>query len=336
MKKIVLFATIVIILVAFSLGCTQGNNNSQNNENDSVRINGDMEMTVNVNSEFVDPGVTASNEYKIIVEGSVDTSIIGQQKIKYYVYKNTGELIKELHRYINVADLTAPTYTESENVRNKKYYAGVIYRVSDFILDYSDNYDSKNDISCSIEEIVFPDSGEQVVSINFEDKSGNKCTYSRTINVSSDIDFETLIQEAYKDSPYSISTGTNGIGRKYITITIDNGNNFTYYDNGSLHFVKSVSTQLGKDASIQISAKYGEFNAADITYHINGNGQDYSVGFATIDATRTDAYAFVFDSTINNLALNKNKMLDELNANLESVLKDFHDYMNKSLHLKVK
>jgi hypothetical protein len=102
-----------------------------------------------------------------------------------------------MHRFVNVVDTTAPTYTEKES---KEFYAGFAYNVSDFI-EYSDNYDSK--VTVTPDTLSFGDYGQKTVSFELKDSSGNTTTYSKTINVK--FDFVKLLEEVYKSYPSKIS-----------------------------------------------------------------------------------------------------------------------------------
>ena len=150
------------------------------------------------------------------------------------------------------------------------------------------------------------------------------------------LDIEKLIYEIYKNQTYKISSGDTGIGSHYTRVNISSGKSFSYYDSGSLHYIETVTTQLGKRASIQISAHYGDFDNADISFHISGVDDEYSVGFATVDATQQSVSVNSFYSTINNLNLDTNKMIGELNLNLNTVINNFQAYMNSTLHLELK
>lgn len=299
---------------------------------DNIYINGNVQETIEAGEEYTDPGITCPSSHTVVVEGSVNTSWLGNQKITYYVYSQSGELLKELHRYVAVVDTVAPSFTVI-NHEITDYYIGHDYHLSDFISDYSDNFNSKSSITVSQEHFSFSNVGSQELIIEFYDASGNKNTYTKTINVK--LDFEDLIYAAYKNSPYKVSESNISSG-KYIAVDIDRDSSLGYFESGSIHYLKYVQTQLGKKANVQISAKYGEFHRASINYHITGNDGNYSYGVAIIDATKTEANISSFQFTNNSLNLNEAEMLNELNAVISSVLKDFHNYMNHTINIEVK
>lgn len=150
----------------------------------------------------------------------------------------------------------------------------------------------------------------QEIEIKISDTSGNETVYNKTIDVI--LDFEKLIDRVYNNRTYKISKGETGIGSSYIRVTIDSNTSFSYYDTGSLHFLKSFTSELGISASIQISATYGKFDEASLNYHVSGTGSQYSVGFITFNAVEYyESLEFSnFRSIINNLNLNEKDVLE--------------------------
>lgn len=300
------------------------------NEN-KIFINGDVEETIEVNTIFEDKGVSHPKDLTLITDGSIDTSRLGRQQIKYMVYSSDGELVKEMHRFVSVVDTTAPTYIATDS---KTYYVGFNYTVNDFISEYSDNYNNQSTILISNNNFIFTSAGQHNVSITFTDSSNNSASY--TTNINAILDIEKLIYEVYKNQTYKISTSSLD-NSKYIKVNIDSKSSLGYFDSGSLHYLEEVETSLGKRATIQISANYGNFNNARVNFHVSGNTYNiYSVGFATVDATQQSVVVSSFRSTINDLNLDTSKMIEELNLNLNTVLNNFQDYMQNTLHLELK
>ena len=324
MKKRVIVGTLGTILLLGSCG------ENKTDVRDSIYINGDVEQTVEVNTTYNDPGVTYPENYTLIKSNDISTKYLGKQEIVYQIYSKDGELVKEMHRFVNVVDTTAPTYIANNNV----IYAGISYDITDFIT-YQDNYDSVDKITLSRSSVKFNTSGEQLVDFVLTDTSGNKATYSKKVNVQ--LDIIKLLNEVYKYS-YKLTTTTMSTGGTYTNVNISSSSSFSYFSNTkSIHYLKNVTTSLGTSASIQISSTYGNFNKASVTYHIDGSDSKYSVGFATIDATKEGVVKVSsFSSTINNLNLSTTSMLEELNNNLSATLTDFQIYMNSTLGLLVK
>ncbi|MBR2376335.1 MAG: hypothetical protein IKA85_00965 [Clostridia bacterium] len=300
------------------------------NEN-KIFINGDVEETIEVNTIFEDKGVSYPKDLTLITDGSIDTSRLGRQQLKYKVYSSDGELVKEMHRFVMVVDTTPPTYIATDT---KTYYVGFNYTVNDFISEYSDNYNNQSTIVISNNNFIFTSAGQHKVSITFTDSSNNSASYTTDINAV--LDIEKLIYEVYKNQTYKISSVDTGIGSHYTRVNISSEKSFSYFDSGSLHYLEEVETSLGRRATIQISANYGDFDNASISFHISGIGSAYSVGFATIDATKQSATVNSFRSTINDLNLDTSKMIEELNLNLNIVLNNFQEYMKNTLHLELK
>lgn len=407
MRKVILLLISLFVICLICVGC----------QNNDISILGNVEDNLEIYAEYSDPGITFPDKYTLVTDGEIDNTKLGKQQIKYYLYNDSGELVKELHRFVNVIDSTPPTYVEAAHLETTDFYVGQKYVLSNFVSDYEDNYCSKDeiivsrsefvfdnpgtitieiifedslgnqstlnksirvirdqtppsfvpnnnlanaefhigqiyDISCFVSsytdnltskenvvvtpsKIVFDNSGVQTVCIDFIDEFGNKSTFSAKINVK-EIDFKALINDVYKNQSDKVSTGTTGIGSKYIRVDIDRNTSLWYYDSGSLHYLQKVETSLGTYASIQISANYGEFDGANVSFHISNYENTYSVGFATVDARYTDVTVSHFSSTINNLNLDKAEMLEELNTYLNNVLENFHDYMNNVLKLEVK
>ena len=296
----------------------------------TIYINGNINNTIEVNATFNDEGVTIPDGYTLVVDGEIDTSKLGKQRIVYYVYSSTGEMVKELHRYVTVVDSTKPSY---EVKSNQIFYAGFLYELEDFISDYSDNYDCKEKIEVLNSDYVFNTSGLHDISITFKDSSNNISVYNKKINVV--LDVAKLLNEVYKDQPGKVTTTETSMGSVYTNVRVDNDTSFSYFSTGSIHYLKTITTTLGNRASIQISSNYGEFSSANLSYHVSGE-DEYSTGFTTIDATASSVYVDSFKSTINDLELDINQMLTELNTNINQVLVDFNSYMSEVLNLLIK
>lgn len=320
MKRRLVFIVYIICWVLASFACSNSVNNTF--------INGNIEEFIEVNSVYRDKGVTYPADCTLIVDGGVDTTRLGLQKIKYSIFSADGSLKKEMYRFVTVVDNEPPTYRP---VEKRDYYVGIEYTVDDFIAEYKDNYDSVSNLSIVSSELVFSTASMHEVKISICDSSNNITSYVTSVNVV--LDVEKLILNIYKNQSYKLSTGTTGLGTNYISVTINSNASFTYFASGDFHYIENIKTELGSYATIQISANYGEFDKAGITFHVSQSISAYSVGFATIDATTQSVVVEAFDSTINNLNIDTTAMLAELNKNINSVLANFQKYMNETLHL---
>ena len=326
MKKI-----IGIILIVFSVFILVSCNT---NKGEAIRLNGEVSIKIEVGEEYIDRGVIYPEKYVLVTNGEVNANKLGKYEIKYSVYTDGGEIVKELFRFIEVVDTQKPIYIEKNN---QIFYAGFQYSIDDFLESYSDNYDSKNSLLISTNNnFIFNEPGMKEIEIKITDTSGNKTIYNTTVDVI--LDFEKLLDHVYRNETYKVRKGVTGIGSSYTTITIDSNTSFSYYDIGSLHFLKSFSSELGDRASIQISATYGKFDNTSLNYHISKTGGQYSVGFIDFDATLDyDSLIFnSFRSTINNLNLNERDMIDEMNPRVLGVLIEFKEYVEQTLGIKFK
>ena len=322
--KIRILALIFSLCLLFSFSACSSNENK-------IFINGNVKETIEVNTTFEDKGVSYPKDLTLITDGSIDTSKLGRQEIKYMVYSSDGELVKEMHRFVTVVDTTAPTYVVADS---KTYYVGFNYTINDFISEYSDNYNDQSTIVISNNNFIFTSAGQHKVSITFTDSSNNSASY--TTNINAVLDIEKLIYEVYKNQTYNVSSSTFD-GSKYIHVNINSKSSLGYFDSGSLHYLEEVETSLGKRATIQISANYGNFNTAHVNFHVSGNTHNiYSYGLATINATNQTVEVPQFSLIHNELNLDTGKMLEELNLNLNTVLNNFQNYMKNTLHLELK
>lgn len=323
MKKSLLFFVPILVLTLSACNPAQ---------QETIAIKGALEETIEVKTEYVEKGVTyPEDKYNLVTTGTVDTNHLGRYELVYSLYTSEGELYKELHRFVNVVDTTAPTFVEATT---NGFYAGITYELSDFVASYSDNYDANYTITVSENTFLYTAPGEYNVSISFTDSSNNVANFNKTITV--ELDAVKLLEYVYRNQPTKITTTTSGTVGTYTRVQIDTNRSFIYYHGSTMHYLQNVSTSLGTRASIQISAEYGAFNNANIDYHISGSGSAYSTGFANINALQDSVTVSSFRSTINNLNLDVNAMLSELNANLPAVLADFHSYFENTLHLELK
>lgn len=299
---------------------------------DTIHLNGDVSLTVEAGSNYVDEGVTYPDKYTLRTTGIIDTDVLGTQELIYLIYSENGELVKEMHRFVEVKDTTSPIYTQLDN---KEYYAGVTYQLNDLI-SYSDNFDSSIKIQSTKQTFNFTSPGENEVTFDLSDSSGNTTNVNVSINAL--FDFETLLNEVYKNTSTTVSKTTLPIGGEQIRATIDRNSSISYFTNtDSIHYIITTETLYGSRSSVQISAKYGEFYKAHISYHISGSGTtNYSVANATIDMTKDVATISNFSLMINDLSLDSNNVKIELEQNIVIAVAAFKEYFANTLHLDIK
>ena len=199
---------------------------------------------------------------------------------------------------------------------------------------YGDNYYNEL-VTVEPRSVCFFTPGTHDVQFTLTDLAGNIAVYKKTVEVK--LDMLVLLNEVYKDTPHKISTRDTSMGYTHTSVRIDNDTSLGYFGSGSIHFIQEIETSLGNNATIQISADYGEFSSASVSFHVSNLGStDYSTGFVTIDVFANNVTVKEFDGTINKLSLNERDMLAELNEHINTVIANFHDYMNNTLHIEVK
>lgn len=297
-----------------------------------IYINGTVEETIEIGVEYVDSGVNCPETYSVITQGSVNTAQFGTYRLKYLVYSDAGEEVKVLYRYVRVVDTTPPVYIEGQNIPT--LHAGFTYSVNDFLEEYTDNYQNGG-VSVEPSKVLFTTPGSHEIQFTLSDSSGNQTVYTKTVDV--ELDMLVLLNEVYKETPGKISTSDTSMGYTHTSVRIDGETSLGYFGSGSIHFIQEIETSLGKYGTIQISSDYGDFSEASVSFHVSNLGStDYSTGSATIDVFANNVTVKEFDWTINKLSLNERDMLAELNEHINTVIANFHDYMNNTLHIEVK
>lgn len=136
-----------------------------------VLLTGEDEMTIEVMTDFIDPGYigyyTDGIEAIVVVKGEVNTSVVGEYELTYEVVE--GEVSNSLTRTIHVVDTTGPTI--HLNGSNMQYV-----HVGDSFVDYgvttTDNYDT--DIEVIVQHQVNTNIiGEYEITYQAVDDYGN-------------------------------------------------------------------------------------------------------------------------------------------------------------------
>ena len=90
------FIVIIIAAIMVYLGINAFAQPSEDTTAPIITLNGDAIMTINVGTNFVDPGATAQDDVdgnltsEIVVTGDVDEDTLGTYQLRYNVSDNAG------------------------------------------------------------------------------------------------------------------------------------------------------------------------------------------------------------------------------------------------------
>ena len=151
-------------------------------------LNGDPNLTIDLNTVFVDPGATAIDSYEgdisssVNIIGNVDTSTIGSTTLFYNVSDSAGNSASQLVRIVNVVENTLPIINL---IGDSSITIEVFSPFVDQGATATDNYDG--DITNAIVSTGTVDSsivGVSTLRYNVTDSSGNSAIeVTRTVNV---------------------------------------------------------------------------------------------------------------------------------------------------------
>ena len=173
---------LVLIVLFFSLtGCDLLRETVDENDLSAISLNGNEVIEIEVNSVFEDPGVNAIGILGDIltyeVDGSVDTSVLGDYVLTYTAYY-TDEDSFEITRTVRVVDTTPPVI----NVEITEFNIDVHSDFSLPTITCQDNYDTE----CTyviIGEVDTDILGEYTISIEATDTNLNEKVLSYVFTV---------------------------------------------------------------------------------------------------------------------------------------------------------
>ena len=132
-------------------------------EGPKITLNGDAEIYANLNEEFNDPGISKVKDNKdgdisiteVKVNGSVDTTKVGDYTLSYYVLdemKNKGSVERKVHVVTTLKDAiindTGGTNVyKGHDVRNFVMFSGMLWRIVGLNSDNSIKLVSENGIA---------------------------------------------------------------------------------------------------------------------------------------------------------------------------------------------
>ena len=141
---------------------------------------GDETVSIEINTSFVDPGVSAIDDYdgdissSVNVIGTVDTSVVGSTTLYYNILDSSGNAASQLDRTVQVVESTPPVITLGGN---SSVSLEVLSTYTDAGATALDNYD--DDITSSIVltgNVDHTTVGTYMLRYNVSDSSGNAAT----------------------------------------------------------------------------------------------------------------------------------------------------------------
>lgn len=182
LKKIWILVILVITIISFGVGFILYINIHGISSKLKVSLNGKSIETIEVKNKYIDKGIKALYDNKIVsnigVSGKIDNEKIGNYTLTYTVkYK---KITKKIERTIKVVDTKAPVLTltgETVDVILGTIYQEPGYKaIDDYDGDITDKVEANNNIDINT-------IGSYEVNYRVVDSSKNKTTAKRTVNV---------------------------------------------------------------------------------------------------------------------------------------------------------
>lgn len=270
---------------------------------EEVFLNGDVSQTHEINTEYVDLGVSTPDGYTVVVEGSVNVAALGQNILIYTILDDEGITIQTFTRIVNIVDTIAPAFNPIETLDIEVYEHRDINWES-YVKELNDN--SGLEITLTIEEDVdYNTLGTYMVSIKAADTSNNE--FSRTFNVNvvdttpptvvfntdfiyvfNASDSKMIINEVldnYYDKDQLVVSnnlddiiGRNETGFHEITYTISDPSGNTIIENVEIEFVFDVYSLFEKlfinNTDIIVSGYKNDFPDGSYYYWLNLENQN--------------------------------------------------------------
>lgn len=286
--------TIVFLVLLTLFGCEA---------KEEVFLNGDVSHTHEINTEYVDQGVSIPEGYTVVVEGTVNISVLGQNILMYTVLDNEGITIKTFTRVVNIVDTIAPAFDPIETL-NLEVYEHSDINWESYVKELNDN--SNLEITLTIEEAIdFNTLGTYTVLVKAADTSNNE--FSRTFNVNvvdttaptlvfntnfifvfNASDAEMIINEVadnyYDKNQLVISNnlddiiGRNEAGFHEIIYTISDPSGNTIIENVEIEFVSDVYSLFEKlfinNSDVIVSGYKNDFPDGSYYYWFNLENQN--------------------------------------------------------------
>jgi hypothetical protein len=267
----------------------------------SVNLNGSNEMTIDVNSNFIDPGANAIDNLdlnlKVDVVGSVDTTKIGSYTLSYTSTDSSGNKSNTITRKVNVVDTIAPVISLTGSQTLTINYGETFEDPGTVI---SDNYD-KNIVATvnGIVDTTIP--GTYKLNYIAIDSSGNKSEeLTREVIVGDGVVYN--FNDPYIDKIIMNKSVFDSGEIIYLTVFFKSSEDIQSLNLSILseEFVRSNSYIYGDDYYI---------NSANDWFQVRG-GQSISIKLKALEYTNTKVLRF------NRIGLSLN---NSINNNLHQV-----------------
>jgi hypothetical protein len=314
---------VVLGLFLFLAGCEK---------TPEITLNGEDYIEVELNETFEDPGVTTDGENcEIIIEGSIDNTVVAVYDIEYRVVCGDVESVV-INRTISVVDNEAPTYTLKET----------IYVVEDLIdyyaifESYGDNSGINISITSNFDTVVDKSvSGEYDIEVTLEDESENITDVAVTIQYFSNT-WDYLWAYMEDNGTYIVDEEFNYyyilIEEELIEYTL------IVYDDQVLVFGIEETSWRNENKSTYISIlfdfnDYFSMNQVEALWYNDGVVTAYGYDYETHISSETDV---VFDDSYVNILTFLSFYEEEAERQIIMLTDYFETYFSITLELELK
>lgn len=274
---IIVIALIVIFLIYFLFAGRGSSTNTQTSNKEDIvvqqkitfELNGDSEITINLNETYEELGFVAKSETVgdlnsyVKVSGEVDTTVPGTYEITYSLVYDSN--FRELTRIVKVVDPNNPTVEEDKEEEKP---------VKD---SASDDANSQITITLNGSQTVYLLKGSTYV------ERGAKAVNKNSVDVSSKIVISS-----------STGVNTNQVGTYTINYSVTTSKNTKVTASRTVRVLdittsitQSVKHYTNKDVDVRISVSSGEMG-----YIVLPNGSKVSGSYATYAVSANGVYEF--------------------------------------------
>jgi hypothetical protein len=280
-------------------------------------MNGEVSMSIEVFSDYVEPGITMPENYSLLVSGTVNTLIIDRYTIQYTVLDNGGVTAKIMTRIVDVVDTEPPTIEVDENTT---LFFGPEFTMSN-IYSVTDNYCGSADliITSNYNEIN-PNSnpGVYTITLRAEDSSGN---ISET-----DIELELILDYFHIADNLTISYSDPGIREIEYDENGPNPGNSCW-----IRFYNGDILNINEDGDFWIVKTYNSIYSGLIFFSGNfSNMEDTSLSISISIEASTSSWLrkYHFDASLEyeELDLSTSTFQNGGNVNYNEALSIFNEY----------